>query len=344
MKKNLKTLFKVAILGSILTFALAACGGNDNDNGDDYPPATNGSDAGPSAGQVFYAGSHTATEAGVWGFITVTLNTTETEITSVDIHHQETGLYVDSAFVTIQNAILETQDPRVVDTVVGATASTLPLLIAAEQAFLYAQGAPVTEASPFIPGTYAGIVRDYVGGIGEGETVILVTFNETDITNIEIISHMYTGETLTTEDEADLIAAAMAWQDMPVIEGAEDMVENFRAALDWAVIIASTPTTITMVEAPDDVDAGDLATGVYVYIAEGRNDYIVIIMGVLDGAIFRTALHHRETAAFVHTAFPQVLEAVVTGQTAQVDTIAGATFSTGLVIDGLQELVEQASN
>ncbi|MCL2236431.1 MAG: FMN-binding protein [Defluviitaleaceae bacterium] len=346
MKKNLLknfTTLAVCTLGMGALFAFSGCVYGDVDPvaGADTAPVTT-----PAAAS-FTPGSHTATTAGAWGAISVTLHTDANQITGVDIEHQETPMFVDAGFASIQSDILALQTPHGIDAFSGATVSTEPLLAAARQAFAYATGA-TTPATPerFVPGTYTGIVNQGVGGIGEGATNVAVTFSGSSITALTINSHMNTGETVTEADNQALIAAVLENQgtDGVAIEGAPNATANFVGAVQWAIDIAEQQLDFVLVEAAPGSGNNPIATGVYITSFPGRNDDIVVGLGIVNGTIIRAVAAHRETSAFVDDAILQIVTQVVEGQTVEVDTVAGATFSTGLIIGGFQQLFADATN
>jgi len=339
MKRNLFSNAKIAlasVMGAAVIFAFTGCAYEGVSGLDEQVSVQN-----------FVAGNHTATTAGAWGPISVTLHTNTGEITGITVEHQETGIFVDSGFTSIQSSILQGQTPHGVDTIAGATVSTEPLLAAARQAFAYATG-ETTPATPgrFVAGTYMGITRDYTGGIGEGATVVNVTFDANSIVSVEIISHMNTGENITDEDNEALIVTVLENQgvDGLRIEDAPNATTNFVGAINWTIDIAKQQFDFVLAEAPLGSGSNNIATGVYITSFAGRNDDIVVGLGIVDGTIIRAVTAHRETSYFVDEAILQIVNQIVNEQTVYIDTVAGATFSTRLIIEGFRELFDEAHN
>ncbi len=165
------------VLAGAMAFSLTACTSSSN------------------GGNKFTAGTYEGTAAGRNGDITVSVTLSETEITDVIVTaHQETEGIADPAIEQIPSAIVSAQSTQV-DTVSGATITSQGIIDAANAA-LEAAGVDPASLTPktaeaqevsFEPGTYTGTAQGY-----NGPVELSVTFNETNITDIQVGDNLET--------------------------------------------------------------------------------------------------------------------------------------------------------
>ncbi len=148
-----------------------------------------------SRGNRFTAGTYEGVAPGMNGDIAVSVTLSETEITDVAVtSHQETRGISDPAIAQVPAAIVAVQSTQV-DTVSGATITSQGIINAVNAALQAAGVKPSSlkprEAAPmevsFTPGTYTGSAEGY-----NGTVELSVTFTETNITDIQVGSHIET--------------------------------------------------------------------------------------------------------------------------------------------------------
>ena len=84
--------------------------------------------------------------------------------------------------------------------------------------------------------------------------------------------------------------------------------------------------------------------GSYSATVEGRNDDITVTVTVNNSNITSIDIDHSETPNWVDEAFPQLIDAIMDANSANVDYIAGATISTQAVIEAVRDALDQARN
>ena len=143
----------------------------------------------------FTAGTYKGTAPGMNGDISVSVTLSETEITDVAVtSHQETPGISDPAIAQVPATIVARQSTRI-DAVSGATITSRGIITAVNAA-LQSAGVKPSSLKPrkavpmsvaFTSGTYTGRAEGY-----NGTVELNVTFSETNITDIQIESHIET--------------------------------------------------------------------------------------------------------------------------------------------------------
>lgn len=357
MKFNFKKrliLLGTASLASL--FVAAACGGNAASEAT-YEPADQATQDTTQANEpqdqlaAAQGELYTMSEVGAWGHIYVTLEMDGDQILDMHVMHNDTSMFVDPAIDSIIASVLEVQNPHNVDTVVGATPTTSSVLAAAREVFdIATTGVMPPNPDIFIPGTYVGLMRNDVGGIGEGVTSVSVTVDENDIIGLAINSHMQTGETVTSEQEEAFIASVLEVgfigfpEGIEPFEDAPDAFSNLVDATYWAIRIAARPTQFVVAQADSTSGSGSFTPGVHAVTVDGRNAPITVALGTLNEVIYRVLVSHRDTMEFVDFAINQITEQVIATQSVDIDTVSGATTTSNIVIEALRQAYEQASN
>ena len=155
-------------------------------------PTTAAESTAPAAaeGGAYTAGTYSASEQGFGGPVTVTITTSDSEITDVAIEGaDETPGVGGAAFEPLQQAILDTQSAEI-DAVSGATITSDAVKKAAANAIAQAKGEASADAGAelaFTAGTYTGTADGY-----NGPVEVSVTFDDKAVTAIEVTA---SGET-----------------------------------------------------------------------------------------------------------------------------------------------------
>ncbi len=141
-------------------------------------------------GGAYTPGTYTASAQGLGGPVNVTVTTDDSQITALMIDgEQETPEIGGAAIETLIPQILNDQSAEF-DGVAGATVTSDAVRAALTDALAQAQGgeAPAADAPlAFTPGTYTATADGY-----NGPTEVSVTFDESAITGIEIVSTVET--------------------------------------------------------------------------------------------------------------------------------------------------------
>ncbi len=155
-------------------------------------PTTAAESTAPAAaeGGAYTAGTYSASEQGFGGPVTVTITTSDSEITDVAIEGaDETPGVGGAAFEPLQQAILDAQSAEI-DAVSGATITSDAVKKAAANAIAQAKGEASVDAGAelaFTAGTYTGTADGY-----NGPVEVSVTFDDKAVTAIEVTA---SGET-----------------------------------------------------------------------------------------------------------------------------------------------------
>ncbi len=155
-------------------------------------PTTAAESTAPAAaeGGAYTAGTYSASEQGFGGPVTVTITTSDSEITDVAIEGaDETPGVGGAAFEPLQQAILDAQSAEI-DAVSGATITSDAVKKAAANAIAQAKGEASADAGAelaFTAGTYTGTADGY-----NGPVEVSVTFDDKAVTAIEVTA---SGET-----------------------------------------------------------------------------------------------------------------------------------------------------
>jgi len=169
-----KTLSMVLALGMVLSL-VACAGGND-------APASD-------AAGIYTPGTYEGTGQGYGGAVTVTITVDANNITDVKVAgDKETPGIGGAALETLAASIKEKGTEM--DAVSGATLTSNGVREAAAAAIAAAKGeaAPTSGDLSFTPGTYTGSAQGY-----NGPVELSVTFSDSAVTGIEVVSEAETG-------------------------------------------------------------------------------------------------------------------------------------------------------
>jgi len=268
-------------------------------------------------------------------------------IVDIDIlSHGDTPGISDAAFNTVPEAIIAKQSVEV-DAASGATFSSQGIMEAVKNALASEPTAGPVPAEPEEPEKPAIDISKLKDGRYEGEakgflsTVrVAVTVSGGKITAVEVLSH---GDTQGIADNAisKIPGAIVASQsiDVDVVSGAtgtsKGIIEAVRAALSSEPKTVDKPTPL-----PGPVSYKD---GTYEGEGKGFGGTIRVSVTVSGGKITRVeVLAHSETPGISDKAIEQIPAAIVSAQSADVDAVSGATFTSNGIKDAVVDALSRA--
>ena len=202
---------------------------------------------------------------------------------------------------------------------------------------------PAVEMELFAlnPGVFTG-----TGGGGfYGNVSVAITVDDAGIiTNIEVV---YSRETEDFSGPAfayltgSVLAAQTAYVD--VFSGATLSSNAFLNAVHDAMRISSGGMLAAQEDAAAPVPEGT------VYIGTGTGGYygdVVVAVTIGEGGVIVhiEVIEHVETPGIANPAFAQLITSVLSAQSADVDIIADATFSSAAFLDAVRDALNQAQS
>ncbi len=184
MKKSNKRLVALS-MAAVLAGSMTACQSQPAETAaPDTTAAETETAETAAAGGVYTAGTYSASEQGFGGPVTVTITTSDSEITDVKVEGaDETAGIGAAALEPLQEAILAAQSDEI-DGVSGATITSDAVKKAAAAAIAQAKGEAEAGAElAFTAGTYTGTADGY-----NGPVEVSVTFDDKAVTAIEVTS------------------------------------------------------------------------------------------------------------------------------------------------------------
>lgn len=283
-----------------------------------------GAEAGGPIFEGVADGEYTGTADGYQSTITVRVVVEGGQAVEIEVIEEgETPGIGDRAFEPVGQAVLDTQSTDV-DVVSGATVTSQAMLAAIRNA-VGAGGAEVSFAD-VEDGTYTGVGQGYGGPIE-----LELTFADGELTSIDLLDH---SETAGISDPAfeQVIPAIIEAQspDVDAVSGAtmtsEGIVAAVRAALPGG----------EAAEAP----AGPPEDGTYTGVGEGYAGPIEVEVVVQDGWIVDIqVLDHAETPGISDPGFEETMNAIFTSNSTDVDTVSGATMTSGGLIEAVNNAI-----
>jgi len=184
--------------------------------------------------------------------------------------------------------------------------------------------------SSFSPGIFTG-----VGAGAWGDIVVALTVDEGDIVDITVVSH---SETTAFSDLAfeQIIFDVLYSQntEVDIVTGATASSEGIIAAIQDAYSQASGDTSPTARFTP----------GTYSATVLGRNDDVTVTLEVDGNSILNMNIVHDETPNWADDSLPQLIEAILSSHSADVDIVTGATLSSVAVIEAARAALAQAGS
>lgn len=202
---------------------------------------------------IYTAGTYTGTAQGYGGTVTVTLTTDTKSITDVTIAgDQETAGIGGAALEPLAEQIKTAQSAEI-DGVSGATITSDAVKAAAAAAIAAAKGETNNAELAFTAGTYNGKAQGYLG-----EVELAVTFSDSAVTGIEIVSEKETAHVGTSAYDIlfeDIKAANGTGVDS--VSGATFTSRAIKEAVNDAATQASATNLAAFQANTIEVKAGD---------------------------------------------------------------------------------------
>ena len=286
----------------------------------------------------FKDGTYTSTGEGYNGEIEIEVVVTDSAIESIEVlNHNDTENIAEPAFENLIEAAKSAQSSEI-DAVSGATNSSSGFIEALESALQQAgakedEDDDQSEAAAEDSESEAGeVLEGQAEGYG-GELIVEVSLNDAgEMTAIDVIEHSES-DGISDPAFAEVPAAIIESQstDVDAASGATRTSEAIMKAVADAL------------GAEDESVKVDYEDGTYTATGEGYMDEIEIEIEISEGAIESIeVLSHGETESIAEPAFEDLIEAAKSAQSAEIDTVAGATGSSSGFIEALEEVLSNA--
>ncbi|MCL2017072.1 MAG: FMN-binding protein [Defluviitaleaceae bacterium] len=273
----------------------------------------------------------------------------------------ETPSFADPALAHLIPAILATQSTGI-DTFTGATETSYVLFEAVEDALVSNAGVtlaelragPVGGAAPalqFTPGTFLGIGPDG----WNNDIHVEVTFTNTAIVSVEVV---FSEDTASFADPAfaALIPAVLAAQSANVdtFAGATITADAFLAGVQHAIDQSTAgvpdappppPPAPEPEPEPEEVEEPVAVESdeVVAVTVEGYIGPMTVEVSFLGGVIVAVdVVEHSETPMFFGMVVPGLTDEIVAGNTYNVDTVSGATYTADAIIEAVRQSIHGA--
>ena len=265
-------------------------------------------------------GRYTGTAPGYIGDIEVEIEILDGEIVDIDVlRHRETTYLAEPALERLKNRVISEQSVDV-EMVSGATLTSRGFLAAVSDAGTVEEPFAVPDED----GTYTGTAEGY-----QGDIVLDVVVENGEIVDIIVIDHAETDDIAEPAFE-DLKERVLEQQsiDVDIVTGATFSSEGYLQAIENA-FAEVTP---------------EYEDGVYTATGQGYQSDIEIEVTISEGEISSIeVLSHGETAEIADPAFEDLEEAVIEAQSADVDTVSGATGTSEGYLEALAQILDEAS-
>lgn len=330
-----------------------------------------------SAGAAADAGSWqdgmwTGTAQGYGGDVTVSVTIANKKITAIEVVSAsgETPSFFSRAKAIIPK-IIEAQNPDV-DVVSGATYSSNGIINAVKNALTKASGGTVTETSnggaasnaagstssdafqdgTYKDGTYTGSAAGFRGNI-----TVSVTISGGKIASISVVSAPGNDEPYLSKAKT-LIAKVLAKQSpngVDTVSGATYSSNGILNAIKNALIkaaggtVSETPSsggTTGGDTSPSKLDkdtyTGTYKDGMYTGTGKGYKGTVTAKVTISGGKIKTIDVSGSDDAAYFGKAKNGIVNKIISGQTTNVDTVSGATYSSNGIISAVRNALKKA--
>lgn len=330
-----------------------------------------------SAGAAADAGSWqdgmwTGTAQGYGGDVTVSVTIANKKITAIEVVSAsgETPSFFSRAKAIIPK-IIEAQNPDV-DVVSGATYSSNGIINAVKNALTKASGGTVTETSnggaasnaagstssdafqdgTYKDGTYTGSAAGFRGNI-----TVSVTISGGKIASISVVSAPGNDEPYLSKAKT-LIAKVLAKQSpngVDTVSGATYSSNGILNAIKNALIkaaggtVSETPSsggTTGGDTSPSKLDkdtyTGTYKDGTYTGTGKGYKGTVTAKVTISGGKIKTIDVSGSDDAAYFGKAKNGIVNKIISGQTTNVDTVSGATYSSNGIISAVRNALKKA--
>ena len=317
-------------------------------------------------------GTWTGTAQGLGGDVTVSVTIANKKITAIEVvsASAETPSFFSRAKAIIPK-IIEAQNPDV-DVVSGATYSSNGIINAVKNALTKASGGTVTETSnggaaskaagstssdafqdgTYKDGTYTGSAAGFRGNI-----TVSVTISGGKIASISVVSAPGNDEPYLSKAKT-LIAKVLAKQSpngVDTVSGAtyssNGILNAIKNALTKAAggTVSETPSsggTTGGDTSPSKLDkdtyTGTYKDGTYTGTGKGYKGTVTAKVTISGGKIKTIGVSGSDDAAYFSKAKNGIVSKIISGQSTNVDTVSGATYSSNGIISAVRNALKKA--
>ena len=316
-------------------------------------------------------GTWTGTAQGYGGDVTVSVTIANKKITAIEVVSAsgETPSFFSRAKAIIPK-IIEAQNPDV-DVVSGATYSSNGIINAVKNALTKASGGTVTETSnggaasnaagstssdafqdgTYKDGTYTGSAAGFRGNI-----TVSVTISGGKIASISVVSAPGNDEPYLSKAKT-LIAKVLAKQSpngVDTVSGAtyssNGILNAIKNALTKAAggTVSETPSSggTTGGTSPSKLDkdtyTGTYKDGTYTGTGKGYKGTVTAKVTSSGGKIKTIDVSGSDDAAYFGKAKNGIVNKIISGQSTNVDTVSGATYSSNGIISAVRNALKKA--
>ena len=317
-------------------------------------------------------GTWTGTAQGYGGDVTVSVTIANKKITAIEVVSAsgETPSFFSRAKAIIPK-IIEAQNPDV-DVVSGATYSSNGIINAVKNALTKASGGTVTETSnggaarnaagstssdafqdgTYKDGTYTGSAAGFRGNI-----TVSVTISGGKIASISVVSAPGNDEPYLSKAKT-LIAKVLAKQSpngVDTVSGAtyssNGILNAIKNALTKAAggTVSETPSsggTTGGDTSPSKLDkdtyTGTYKDGTYTGTGKGYKGTVTAKVTISGGKIKTIDVSGSDDAAYFSKAKNGIVNKIISGQSTNVDTVSGATYSSNGIISAVRNALKKA--
>lgn len=317
-------------------------------------------------------GTWTGTAQGYGGDVTVSVTIANKKITAIEVVSAsgETPSFFSHAKAIIPK-IIEAQNPDV-DVVSGATYSSNGIINAVKNALTKASGGTVTETSnggaasnaagstssdafqdgTYKDGTYTGSAAGFRGNI-----TVSVTISGGKIASISVVSAPGNDEPYLSKAKT-LIAKVLAKQSpngVDTVSGAtyssNGILNAIKNALTKAAggTVSETPSsggTTGGDTSPSKLDkdtyTGTYKDGTYTGTGKGYKGTVTAKVTISGGKIKTIDVSGSDDAAYFSKAKNGIVNKIISGQSTNVDTVSGATYSSNGIISAVRNALKKA--
>lgn len=330
-----------------------------------------GSAGAAAAAGSWQDGTWTGTAQGYGGDVTVSVTIANKKITAIEVVSAsgETPSFFSRAKAIIPK-IIEAQNPDV-DVVSGATYSSNGIINAVKNALTKASGGTVTETSnggaasnaagstssdafqdgTYKDGTYTGSAAGFRGNI-----TVSVTISGGKIASISVVSAPGNDEPYLSKAKT-LIAKVLAKQSpngVDTVSGAtyssNGILNAIKNALTKAAggTVSETPSSggTTGGTSPSKLDkdtyTGTYKDGTYTGTGKGYKGTVTAKVTISGGKIKTIDVSGSDDAAYFGKAKNGIVNKIISGQSTNVDTVSGATYSSNGIISAVRNALKKA--
>ncbi|MCL1936229.1 MAG: FMN-binding protein [Defluviitaleaceae bacterium] len=286
----------------------------------------------------FVSGTHTVTLDSMHGPFTLTLTVSENTILDIELDHVDTPMIVNAPLEDLISQVLSSQNLDL-DTVTGATATTLTFIQALNLAVEQAQGTEnmiAVQPTAVGQGNFSFETGNHNATVDGFNGALTVTITTTEDTIINIVVDHVDTNAFVDNPLADLIGFILQNQTTEIdsVTGATATTTAFIQALNLAVENAAQSDHTV----PLDDNFVFFNPGEYSVTVNGVHGPMTLTITVDENYITNLEVDHVDNADL-----DDLINTVIQNQTTDLDTITGATATANIFIQALNQVVLEAS-